>query len=74
MSSLEDRNALNKIGANFKGAKDVVKAVADMQKSYADLSKEVEGLRKKEAGNAKGDLASLMQNILKKRISKQLNF
>lgn len=63
LSSLEDRNALNKIGANFKGAKDIVKAVADMQKSYADLSKEVEGQRKKEAVNVKRDLASSMQNI-----------
>ncbi|MEC7654221.1 MAG: alanine--tRNA ligase [Bacteroidota bacterium] len=63
LSSLEDRNALNKIGANFKGAKDVVKAVADMQKSHADLSKEVADLRKKEAGNIKKDLASLIQNI-----------
>ena len=63
LCSLEDRNALNKIGANFKGAKDVVKAIADMQKSYADLSKEIKGLRKKEARNVKGDLASSMQNI-----------
>ena len=64
LASLKDRKALNIIGANFKGAKDTVKAVSDMQKSYVDLSKEVEGLRKKEAGKVKGDLASSMQNIV----------
>ena len=57
-ASLKDREDLAGIGANFKGAKDTVKAVGDMQKSLCDLSKEVEGLRKKEAGNVKGDLAS----------------
>ena len=55
-ASLKDRNDLESIGSNFKGAKDLVKAVNDLQKNLADLSKEVEGLRRKEAGNVKDDL------------------
>lgn len=62
-ASLEDRSALASIGANFKGAKDVVKAVRDMQKSLADLTKEVELLRRKEAGNVKDDIVKAIKEV-----------
>ena len=62
-ASLKDRNDLESIGSNFKGAKDLVKAVNDLQKNLADLSKEVEGLRRKEAGNVKDDLVKAMKEV-----------
>ncbi len=61
--SLADRAALNTISANFKGAKDVVKAVSELNKSMGDLTKEVEGLRRKEAGNVKDDLVKSLKVI-----------
>ena len=62
-ASLDDRKALDTIGASFKGAIDIVKAVGDMQKTLADLTKEVEGLRKKEAGNVKDDLVKSLKEV-----------
>ena len=62
-ANLDDRKAINEIGANFKGAKDVVKAVSEMQQSLTEISKEVERLRKKEAGNVKDDLVKSFKNI-----------
>lgn len=62
-ASYKDREDLASIGASFKGAKDIVKAVGDMQASLTSLSKEVEGLRKKEAVNVKEDLVSALTVI-----------